>query len=81
MNLYHIKNPNPGGTDTFDSAVVAALDSLEASHIHPEQLWSKAPIKDPLETWCEYRHVEVIHLGGANVGTLPGVICASFNAG
>lgn len=83
MNIYLISQSKNTGYDTFDSAVVAAPDALEASTIHPsgskrEGLWSShwsmTWVSRPID-------VNVKCLGMANPGTEAGVICASFNAG
>lgn len=78
MKLFHISQTENNNWDTFDSAVVAAETDKDARNIHP--------IRDGWEpgdgTWCSSPDKVIVrYLGEARKGTLPGVICASFNAG
>jgi hypothetical protein len=79
MNLYLICNTDKLEYDTYDSAVVAAENVLQAQGMHPSE-------NDDNETgygrsWCHYQNVKVELIGKAKAGTKAGVICASFNAG
>ena len=86
MNLYLISQDEQEGYDTFDSAVVAAENEEEARNIHPEthygihtneyywEIYSNSWASDP-------KKVTVTLIGTAIEGTLPGVICTSYNAG
>jgi hypothetical protein len=81
MKLFLISQKQNNGCDTYDSAVVAARNALEASFTSPGNGtcitdWSGE------YSWCDsVIHVTVEYLGEAAEGTSAGVICASFNAG
>jgi hypothetical protein len=74
MNLYLISQNVNTGSDTYDSAVVAALSEDDARAIHPSKYEAQ-------ETWCDKENVTVKLIGTATTGIKAGVICASFNAG
>ena len=78
MKLYLIEQDENDGYDTYDSAVVIAVNAKEAKKINPagkgdwNSCWSTgASSPDKVTTTC---------LGTAN-SRIRGVICASFNAG
>lgn len=90
-NLYLISQDVNKGYDTYDSAVVCALDETEATKMHPsgcqEEGWD-----NPRKLWWEAKHrygswapdldtVSVKFLGTADESVPLGVVCASFNAG
>jgi hypothetical protein len=78
MKLYLISQNENNGYDTYDSAVVAAKDEEDASHIHP----SGTGWDNDWGSWVSPEGVQVECLGTAKPGTKAGtVICASFNAG
>lgn len=84
MKLYRIWQEVNNGYDTFDSAVVAARTSEEATHIHPMDVWGREYDEESDErdeTWCTHFDVQAEYLGEAKPGTKPGAIVASFNAG
>lgn len=78
MKLYKISQTEYNGFDTFDSAVVCALDEKDAGTIHPGgSLWG-----DRYTGWCSSpEKVTVKYLGEADASIQRGVVCASFNAG
>lgn len=83
MNLYIISQDNVCGYDTYDSAVVAAEDTYDASVIHPDK---DHPGWDGTKfgadgCWCDSRLVDVKLIGKTAPGINRGVIVASFNAG
>lgn len=86
MNLYLISQDERCGYDTYDSAVVAAVDETSAKMIQPgytkEELVTLNKV-DPWKdnAWCSGpEHVLVELIGEARPGTEEGTICASFNA-
>jgi len=94
MNLYLISQNQNSGWDTFDSAVVAAIDEESARLIHPDKNrewdgkdWGFFTIDGKfyndgvMTTWAKTEHIKVEYIGIAKNGTEAGVICASFNAG
>ncbi len=72
MKLWFIWQTANDGYDTYDSAVVAAETEDEARGTNPGA---------SLSVWTTPNNVSVKVIGEAVEGTLPGVICASFNAG
>ena len=74
MNLYLISQTVNKDYDTYDSAVVCAVDGQQAKKIHPGNSAIKA-------TWCHPKDVTVKYLGKADQLLDQGIICASFNAG
>ncbi len=82
MKLWLLTNEKVQGYDTYDSAVVAALDEDAARKTHPSQYkddWDGEVSRWP--DWCNANDVLVQCIGEAKEGTGAGVICASFNAG
>ena len=86
LNLYLISQDVNADYDTYDSAVVCAESEDAARRIHPATIpgavgysaWWKRP---PFVSWAHPNDVRV-ELIGLNCGRrIPGVICASFNAG
>lgn len=86
LNLYLIQQSQNNGYDTYDSAVVAAVDEKRAAEISPsgvlwdeeKQVYGKYAFFD----WCNHpEHVSVQRIGTTEPGTKEGVICSSFNAG
>jgi hypothetical protein len=82
MNLYLLTIKRKIEWDTYDSAVVAAVNEDIARNMHPSGNWSK---EEHYEEWCPkdqvYDQVVVKKIGEADGDIQPGVICASFNAG
>ena len=82
MNLYLISQEENNGYDTYDSAVVAALDEKTAIWMSPnngEQLTDEE-WKGKYSSWCHSPEaVKVKLIGKAAWGIKKGVICASFN--
>ena len=80
MNLYLISQTENNTWDTFDSAVVCAPDEETARNIYPG-----ASVGRPWNYWGDWASspdlVTVQLLGIATEEILPGVVCASFNAG
>lgn len=80
MKLFLISQNQNEDYDTYDSAVVAALDEETARQTDPstggQKDWS-----DRYSSWCNGpQHITVRYLGEA-VDVDPGIVCASFNAG
>lgn len=80
MNLYLIESRIDLGWDAYDSAVVVAASEEEAKATHPggnNAYWN--------DTYCDWlsspESVKCTLLGTAVEGSIPGVVCASFNAG
>ena len=74
MKLFLISQDKNSGNDTYDAAVVAALDEASARQINP----GGSPF---CGTWCDPAYVMVRYIGEAGEGIELGVLCASFNAG
>jgi hypothetical protein len=80
LHLYLISQDTNQDCDTYDSAVVAAVDEYDAREIHPSG--NSASTDDyAIDSWASPYNVEVKFLGYAAPGITRGVICASFNAG
>jgi len=83
MNVYKISQNTNSGYDTFDCAIVIALNEEHAKQIHP----SSDVINDMSDwyartTWTEPKNVDVEFICEYNGQYLGGkVLCASFNAG
>ena len=81
MKLYRIWQEVNNKFDTYDSAVVAALDEEDARSINPESInFDDWEFKD-YSTWTERENVKVEYIGEAADNIERSVICASFNAG
>lgn len=79
MKLYLISQTENSGYDTYDSAVVAAVDEDAARSTLPSEYekWN-----DVMSAWCKSpSDVTVEYIGEAKEETKAGVVCASFNAG
>lgn len=77
MNLYLISQTINSGYDTYDAAVVAAVDEAAARLLNPghDPHWER-------DSWADSPdQVTVEHLGLAAAGINAGVLLASFNAG
>jgi len=74
MKLWLISQDYNRGYDTYDSAVVVALDEDAARKTNPCPFGSTS-------TWCDPRYVNVQYIGEAREGMPVEVVCASFNAG
>lgn len=95
MKLYLISQSINNSYDTYDSAVVAARNEIEAARIHPGDYSYKAEnniwgfgtggnfyAQTSHGTWVTHpEQVDVKLIGTASRGTKAGIICASFNAG
>ena len=76
MKLYRISQTENDGYDTYDSAIVAAVDEDDAAHIAPCEFGGT------YGAWCSCPDkVTVEHIGEAAPGIERGVVLASFNAG
>ena len=83
MKIFLISQTQNTGYDTFDSAVVVAEREEDARLTIPDNIsgWPSTWGED-YSTWCKNpEDVTVTYLGEAKEGSLPGVVCASFNAG
>ena len=88
MKLWLISQSQEKGYDTYDSAVVVAMDASSAMAIHPD-MDGKGPTDGTgsLVGWnsCTWAHhptkVRAEYIGEAREGMPTGVVCASFNAG
>jgi hypothetical protein len=77
MNLYKIAQNKKRGYDTYDSAIVCAVDADAAREIHPDGSWESHD-----RTWCAApEDVNVEFIGIAYDGLESGLVLASFNAG
>ena len=95
LRLFKITRGHPGGYDTFDSAVVAAVDAEEARKINPngwefydtkQDAWVRwsTMIRDDFSSgwdWTHINDVTAVEVGVASEGVKKGVVVASFNAG
>jgi hypothetical protein len=76
MKLFLISQSENHGWDSYDSAVVSAVDRKAARNTDP----SGEKTTNWSSTWCSSpKKVKVEYLGETK--RAPGVICASFNAG
>ena len=75
MNLYLISQTVNDDWDTYDSAVVAAIDAESAKRIHPSESSAETC------SWCKVKDVQVKLIGYAIPDTDQGVVLASYNAG
>ncbi len=79
MKLFKISQTENTNYDTYDSAIVAALDEEAARNIRPSASYDW---DDSYSPWCQSpTAVTVEYIGEAKEGTEAGVILASFNAG
>jgi hypothetical protein len=81
LNLYLVSQEANNDWDTWDSFVIAAPDEATARNANPRDGtpmdWSirnDSWASKPEEVTCKL-------IGEATLGTKPGIICASFNAG
>ena len=82
LNLYLLEQNKNTGYDTYDSAVVCALNEGAAKMLHPSgQIDWKGENEDSYGSWCNAVHVKVTFLGIASITQEAGLILASFNAG
>jgi len=80
MKLWKISQNQANGYDTYDSAIVAAEDEVEARYTHPGAGFGFGSPWSP--DWATTPdRVSVVLIGEAVEGTKAGVILASFNAG
>jgi hypothetical protein len=85
MKIYKISQDENCGYDTYDSAVVIALDEDHARNINPSggKLMTKKDWDYEFSAWARKpENVKVELIGSASSCEVDaGVICASFNAG
>ena len=81
MKLYLIWQEVNNDYDTYDSAVVAALDEEDARSINPQSINFDDWEFIDYNTWTERENVKVEYIGEAADNIERSVICASFNAG
>ena len=81
MILYRISQSINNGYDTFDSAIVCAINEEAARMTHPDspEVWDG--MSKDYDSWCSAADVKVEMIGIAFGSIEPGVICASYNAG
>ena len=72
MKLWKISQDKNSEYDTYDSAIVAAVDEESAR---------KTKVSEDEYAWAAPEFVTVDYIGEAKEDTEPGVILASFNAG
>ena len=72
MKLFKITRTTKVDYDTFESAVVAAVDERSARHIHP------GGDDGGVSSWAPFCHVRAEYLGEARVGMSAGVIEAVY---
>jgi len=81
MKLYHLRQTENRGYDTYSDMVVCASNEDAARLIHPSS-WQEDPWKDQYSGWCSCpENVKVQYIGEAADNVLEGIICASFHAG
>ena len=85
MNIYLISQDINHNYDSFDSAVVIALDEDHAKRMHPIWHWRKEKFnfdayEDPGHDWATSEHL-VVELIGTTTAKESRVVCSSFNAG
>jgi len=81
MKLWKISQEYNEGPETWDSAVVAAETKEQARLTHPNGCPGWDGKTSVWTDWCGVEHVTAELIGEAVIGTEPGVIVASFNAG
>ena len=84
MKLFLIEQDQNCDYDTYDSAVVAALDEESARVTNPSNgsLMKNKDWNRKYSSWCNGpEYVTVRYLGEAIDGVEPGIVCSSFNAG
>ena len=83
MNLYLLLQNDNRGYDTYDSLVVAAISSEDASQIGPSEDYFREQGSYHYDrTWARSpESVKVTLIGVAIEGTERGIILTSFNAG
>lgn len=83
MRIYKLTNSVVDGYDTYDSAVVFALNEDRARKIHPSFLHDEEYPWDGKNdgTWCSSEEVSVEYIGSTIGEEKEGIICSSFNAG
>ena len=80
--LYLISQTVNNDYDTYDSAVVCAINPEAARAIHPRGDGKVTqPVMEDYDSWCGLGDVQVNEIGIAADHIAPGVVCASFNAG
>jgi hypothetical protein len=86
MHLYLVTQTEQTGYDTYDSMVVCASNAYDARLINPstgrimtDHDWERNMNRG---SWCTRPDlVNVMYIGDAVPGMIPGIICKSFNAG
>ncbi len=88
MKLWMISQDENSGWDTYDSAVVAAMDKEDAVAIGPNgttwngSFWAYENGTECVGVWCSNPDAVTVRLiGEASPWVDAGVIVASFNAG
>ena len=85
MNLYLISQDSNRDYDTYDSAVVAAVNEKDASVMHPygrkKDRLDRTKEVHSFEWVLDPSLVKVEYIGVAKDKQQRAVICASFNAG
>lgn len=83
MRLFLISQDENNDYDTYDSAVVCAVDEEAARLMDPDgNNGSPADFGRRFSKWCSAADkVKVQLIGDAAPGLPVGVVCASFNAG
>lgn len=80
MNIYLISQGVNNGYDTYDSAVVIAVNEEQALSIHPSGDDSDNSKLNIYGDWAAKEDITAELIGTTNT-TKSGVIIASFNAG
>lgn len=82
MNLYKISQCTNNDYDTYDSAIVAAVDEKDAIRIHPNGCGEvKSRDVHKRDAWACLEEIQAEHIGEACDNICRGVVLASFNAG
>ena len=83
MNLYKLTQYVNNNYDTYDSAVVAAMDDNSAKRFHPSGSPTDiVPVKGEEPSYYDWASLEDIQVEFIGTTELPaGVVIASFNAG
>ena len=76
MKLFRLSQDVNFDYETYDSAVVCAIDETDALTIDPPN-----DDNNDVDCWCDIKDVKVEYIGEAIEGLKRGCIVASYNAG
>lgn len=82
MKLFLLSQTANDDYDTYDSAVVCAVDEEDARNIHPDgHEYTTERENDRWGSWARKSEIRIVELGEALPSVKQGVVCASYNAG